>query len=132
MPPKSATDNVRKICGCVKWKTCTHPWYLDYQRNKAGCRRTSTKLIGDHPADFTAAKDAARRAIIALSEGRDPRGLVPQDDPTLQQMLEAYTAERPAYDRWQLPKLLATEVLSPTGLRPIGKWRLSTIATPST
>jgi hypothetical protein len=28
MPRKSRTENVRKICGCAKWKTCAHPWYL--------------------------------------------------------------------------------------------------------
>ena len=25
MPRKSQTENVRKICGCAKWKTCAHP-----------------------------------------------------------------------------------------------------------
>ena len=28
MPRKSRTENVRKICGCVKWKDCAHPWYV--------------------------------------------------------------------------------------------------------
>jgi len=127
MPPKSSTENVRKICGCVKWKTCTHPWYLDYTRDNLRFRDNLDRLTGRHAEDFAAAKDEARRAITAKLEGLDPRGLVPQDDPTLAEMLTAYTAERPAYDRWQLPKLLATDVLSSTGVRPIGQWRLSTI-----
>ena len=39
MPRKSETENVRKRCEHYphgKWKTCSHPWYLDYQRNKGG------------------------------------------------------------------------------------------------
>ena len=43
MPRQSQTENVRKICGCVKWKTCAHPWYLDYQRDKVRYRDDSRR-----------------------------------------------------------------------------------------
>ncbi len=127
MPFKSSTDNVRKRCDCVKWKTCADPWYLDYQKDGVRFRDNLDKLTGRHADDFATAKDEARRAIIAKLEARDPKGLVPQDDPTLAEMLAAYTAERPAYDQYQVPKLLAVDVLSPSGPRPMGKWRISTI-----
>jgi integrase len=129
MPPRSSTDNVRKICTCVKWKTCSHPWYLDYQREGVRYRDNLDKLIGRHAKDFNAAKDEARRAIIAKQEGRDPRGLVPADDPTLEQMLTQYVTERPRRDRWQVPKLLSVPVPSPDGRPRFGDWRLSAITT---
>ena len=55
MPRKSRSDNVRKICKCAKWKTCAHPWYLDYQRDKVRYRDNLDKLTGNWPF----AKDAA-------------------------------------------------------------------------
>ncbi len=94
MPRQSRTDNVRKLCGCAKWKTCAHPWYLDYQRDKVRLRDNLDKLTGRHAADFAEAKDEARRAIIAKLEGRDPRGLVPSDDPTIAALLEELDREK--------------------------------------
>src|SRR5687767_10009820 len=104
MPRKSATDNVRKLCACAKWKTCAHPWYLDYQRDNVRYRDNLDKLIGRHAADFTRAKDEARRAIVAKLEGRDPAGLVPADDPTLAELLAEYAREKPQRERWQVAR----------------------------
>ena len=73
MPRKSETDNVRKICGCATWKTCTHPWYLDFQQRGVRHRENLDLLIGRHAIDFTEAKDEARRAIVARLDGYDPR-----------------------------------------------------------
>jgi integrase len=127
MPRKSKTENVRKICGCAKWKTCAHPWYLDYQREKTRYRDNLDKLIGRHCKDFAEAKDEARRAIVAKLEGRDPKGLVPADDPTVGELLDAFDAERPRQDRWQVGRIKATEVPTPDGIRPIGRVRASTL-----
>jgi integrase len=129
MPRKSRSENVRKICGCVKWKQCTHPWYLDYQRDNVRFRDNLDLLIDRHAADFTDAKDEAQRAIRAKLDGRDPRGLLPTDDVTLAQVLEAYDKERPRVDRWQVGRILATPVPAPGGLRPFGAWRASAITT---
>ena len=96
MPRKSQTDNVRKLCGCAKWKTCAHPWYLDYQRDRVRYRDNLDKLIGRHAARLHRAKDEARRAIVAKLDGRDPKGLVPADDPTLAQLLDEYDRGTPA------------------------------------
>lgn len=127
MPRKSRTENVRKLCDCAKWKTCAHPWYLDYQRDKVRYRDNLDKLIGRHPKDFADAKDEARRAIVAKLEGRDPAGLVPQDDPTLGQLLTEFNRERPRLDRWQIPRIEATKIPTPDGLRPFGSVRASSI-----
>lgn len=129
MPPKSATDNVRKICNCVKWKTCKHPWYLDEQRDGVRYRDNLDKLLDRHADTFQEAKDEARRAIQAKVDGRDPRGLLPADDPTLAELLARFDSEKPRSDRWQIGKILKTEVRSATGPRAFGKWRLSAIAT---
>ena len=43
MPRKSRTDNVKKICGCVKWKECAHPWYVDYREGKEIGRRQGAR-----------------------------------------------------------------------------------------
>src|SRR5580765_3233174 len=127
MPRKSRTSNVRKLCGCVKWQTCQHPWYLDYQRKKVRFRDNLDKLIERHAKDFTDAKAEARRAIVAKLDGRDPRGLVPSDDPTLAQLLAQFDKERPRHDRWQIGRIVATEVPSPDGPRRFGEWRASAI-----
>jgi integrase len=138
MPRKSQTDNVRKICGCVKWKSCTHPWYLDFQRGKdergrpVRWRDNLDNLIGRHCVDFTEAKDAPRRAINAKLEGRNPAGLLPADDPTLSDLLEAYNRERPGAPgrrRWQIPKIASIELPAPGGMRRFGDWRASAITT---
>jgi integrase len=125
MPRKSATDHVRKICGCTQWKTCAHPWYLDFQRKHVRYRGNLDRLIDRHAPDFTAAVDEARRAIVAKLEGRDPKGLIPEDDPTLTQVLTDYLIERPRLDRWQPQRILRTVV----GGLPFGTWRLGAITT---
>jgi hypothetical protein len=113
MPRKSLTDNVRKICGCAKWKTCSHPWYLDDQRDKVRYRDNLDLLIGRHAVDFTEANDKARRAIVAKLEGRDPKGLLPSDDPTLAQLLAEYLRERPRRDGYQAGVITKTSAPSP-------------------
>jgi integrase len=131
MPKQSGTDNVRKRCGCVKWKSCRHPWYLDYQQANLRFRENLDKLIGRHAADFVEAKDEARRAIVAKLEGRDPCGLLPADDPTVAQIVEAFDREKPRADRWQVGRILRTELHGPDGLRRLGDWRASGV-TPDT
>jgi hypothetical protein len=123
MPRQSRTENVRKLCDCAKWKTCTHPWYLDYQRDKVRYRGNLDRLTGRHANEYAEAKDDARRAILAKLEGRDPKGLVPSDDPTLARLLEAFDTERPRHDRWQIGRVTATVVAG----RRFGDWRISTI-----
>src|SRR3954470_22418648 len=133
MPPKSQTGNVRKVCGCVGWKSCTHAWYLNFQRDGVRYRDNLDLLIGRHPVDFIAAKDEARRAIVAKLEGRDPKGLVPSDDPTLGELLAEYDKEKPRQDRWQIGRIVNTELPAPDGgiRRKFGTWRASLI-TPDT
>jgi len=104
MARQSKTDNVRKICGCAKWKTCAHPWYVWYSEGKelgAGgqvraksLRRKLSLLVGREPKDFADAKTEARRAIVAWKDGRDARDLIPGDAPTVAMLLEGY-GERP-------------------------------------
>jgi integrase len=125
MPRKSLTDNVRKVCGCAKWKTCTHPWYLDYQRDKVRYRDNLDLLIGRHAVDYTEAKDEARRAIVAKLEGRDPKGLVPADDPTIRQLLDSYLGERPRKDTYQAKVIVRTAVSG----QVFGDLRISTVTT---
>ena len=122
MPRKSRTENVRKLCPCAKWKTCAHPWYLDYQRDNVRYRDNLDKLIGRHAVSFTEAKDEARRAIVAKLNGRDPKGILPADDPTLAELLAEYDREKPRGDRWQVGKIEATELPGPNGghARPLG------------
>jgi integrase len=129
MPRKSRTENVRKLCQCAKWKTCTHAWYLDYQRDNVRYRDNLDKLTGRHAEDFVAAKDEARRAIVAKLSGCDPKGILPADDPTLAQLLTEYEREKPRRDRWQVGKILSTELPGPDGgrVRPFGTWRASAI-----
>src|ERR1700730_4163862 len=137
MPRHSATDNVRKICGCVKWKTCAHPWHVDYRDGKEvvdgkvrvrGLRCSLDKLIGRHALDFAEAKAETKRAIVAWSENRSAGDLLPSDDPTLAQLLAEYEKEKPIGNRWQVGRILATELPSPDGARRFGDWRASAIA----
>ena len=74
MPRKSRTDNVRKRCGCAKWKTCAHAWYLDYQRDKDRFRENLDNLIGRHPTSFTEARldSASLDSAIERRRGRRP------------------------------------------------------------
>ena len=127
MPRQSETENVRKRCGCVKWKTCRHPWYLDYQRGTVRHRLNLDKLTGRHAVDFAEAKDEARRAILAKLNGHDPKGLVPSDDPSLAVLLTEYDREKPRRDRWQVGRIIKTDLPSPSGLRRFGDWRVSMI-----
>ena len=123
MPRKSQTDNVRKRCGCKQWKTCAHPWYVDYQQGKDRYRENLDNLTGRHAPDFQAAKDEARRAIVAKQDGRDPKGLVPSDDPTVAQLLEEYDREKPRHDRWQIGRIVAIKVAG----RDLGQWRATDV-----
>src|SRR5688572_16537487 len=127
MPRTSKTDNVRKICGCAKWKTCTHPWYVWYREGKElgrggqvkerGLRQRLGPLVGREPVDYADAVNEARRAILAWQSGRDPKQVQPADEPTLAALLEAFDKERPRQDRWQIGRILATEVPTPDGMR---------------
>jgi len=104
MPRQSETGNVKKICGCAGWKTCAHPWYVDYREGKEigpdgkvrerGLRKRLAPLVGREPVDFADAKAEARRAIVAWQDGLDARGLLPTDRKTLKQILDAY-GQRP-------------------------------------
>jgi len=126
MARSSRSANVRKRCPCESWKTCAHPWYLDFQRKGyPRFRDNLDQLIGFHPRDFRHAADEARRAITAKLDGRDPAALLPGDDPTLGQLLEDYLRERPRVDTWQAPRIARTPVQG----RPFGEWRLSLITT---
>jgi integrase len=125
MPRQSTTANVRKRCICVKWKLCGHPWYLDWQQDNVRRRRNLDALIGHHAADYGEAKVEAQRAIVALLDGRDPKDLIPEDEPTLAELLASYLHERPRVDRWQPNRIAKTVV----GGKAFGTWRITTITT---
>ena len=129
MPRHSRTEHVRKRCDCgrKKWSDCTHPWYLDYGRDKVRYRENLDTLIGRHAADFATAKDEARRAIVAKLEGRDPKGLVPSDDPTIAQLLAEYDREKPRQDRWQIGRIIRVEISTVEGMRKLGAVRASSV-----
>jgi integrase len=132
MPRTTKTANLRKVCGCVKWKACTHPWYLDHQRKGKRLRVNLDKLLGRHPADYVAAVDDGRRALAALLAGHNPAGIVPADNPTLGQILDEYGRRTPRVARWEIPRLKRTPVASAAGVaRRFGDWPVSTI-TPDT
>lgn len=135
MPRQSRTDNVKKICGCAKWKECAHPWYVDYREGKEtdatgksrerGLRRKLALLVGREPVDFADAKAEARRAIVAWKDGRDARELLAMDEPTLEAVLDAY-GQRPngaPLDRYQRGRIVRTVV----NARPFGSWRVAQI-----
>jgi integrase len=135
MARKSDTDNVRKICGCAKWKECAHPWFIFYREGKEigptgkvrerGLRQKLAPLVGREPVDYADAKAEARRAIVAWKDGRDARQLLPDDAPSLAAVLEAY-GQRPggaAIDKYQRKQIVKTVV---TG-RPFGEWRAAEI-----
>jgi integrase len=135
MPRQSHTEHVRKRCACYRkrktsaaWKTCAHPWFLDYQREKNRFRDNLDLLTGRHAEDFATAKDEARRAISAKLDGLDPKGLVPTDDPTVTELLAAYEQEKPQRDRAQVQRILRTALPSREGgPRPLSAWRVSTV-----
>lgn len=69
MPRVSRSNNVRKICRCIRWKTCGHPWYIDYQVGNTRYRPNLDKLTGRHAQSFAKAKVLAKSAILSwLSE----------------------------------------------------------------
>ncbi len=81
MPRTSRTDNVRKICTCVRWKTCAHPWYLDYQRENVRYRDNLDKLVGyvsdtSRPERFhtPAVVEMQRRQSVAVREFNEQSG----------------------------------------------------------
>jgi hypothetical protein len=135
MARQSKTDNVRKICGCAKWKECAHPWYVWYREGKElvdgkvrerGLRQKRATLVGREPKDYADAKAEARRAIVAWKDGRDARSVLPCDAPTLEMVLDDY-GKRPngsPIDRFQRGPILKTIVNS----RPFGEWRAAEIA----
>lgn len=118
----SKTQNVRKRCSCTKWKECSHPWYIRHKdKTRGALRGRLVDLVGREPLDFSDATAEARRAIVAWTDGRDARALVPGDAPTVTQLLEAY-AERPhgsTPDPYQQGLILRTKVHG----RPFGDWR---------
>ena len=92
MAQPGKTGHVKKVCGCVKWKDCAHPWYVDYREGKEtgaggkvrerGLQCQLAPLVGREPGDFADAKMEARRAIAAWKDGRDARELLAGDAPT--------------------------------------------------
>lgn len=134
MARQSETGNVKKICGCAKWKECAHPWYVWYREGKelhdgkVRARRLRCKLavlVGREPKDFADAKAEARRAIVAWKDGCDARDLLPGDTPTLATVLDAY-GERPGgapIDRFRRGPMVTTVVNG----RPFGEWRAADI-----
>lgn len=124
MARPSKTDHVKKICGCAKWKECTHPWYVFYREGEgkggAVLRKKLAPLVGREPVDFADAKAEARRAIVAWKDGRDARELLPGDAPTLAAVLDAY-GQRPngaSIDRFQRGPIVTTKVNG----RALGEW----------
>lgn len=135
MPRKSATDNVRKICGCKQWKTCAHPWYVDFKADKYHPRRPSERyrknLVaiahqqGRTISTLREAQDEARRAITAWLDCRDARHLQPSDRPTLATVLKTYR-QRPnagAGEAVQVKPIISTVVQG----QPLGDWRADAI-----
>ena len=125
MARPSRTDHVKKICGCAKWKECTHAWYVDYREGSGketrALRCKLEPLVGREPVDFGDAKAEARRAIIAWKDGRDARELLPGDSPTIAAVLEAY-GQRPdgsPIDKYQRGRIEKTVVNG----RAFGEWR---------
>ena len=135
MARRSATENVRKICGCVRWKECRHPWYVWYREGKElgpdgrprerALRKKLAELVGREPADYVDAKAEARRAIVAWQDGRDARTLLPGDAPTVRAVLDHY-GQRPngaPLDRYQVATIARTVVNG----RPLGEWRAAAV-----
>jgi integrase len=131
MARHSDTGNVKKICGCVKWKECAHPWYVDFQEGKEvvdgkmrhrALRKKLGPLVGREPLDFADAKAEARRAIVAWKDGRDATALLPGDVVTLATLLEKY-GERPggaSRDSGPIVKAIVNG-------RKLGEWRADVI-----
>jgi hypothetical protein len=135
MARQSQTGNVRKICGCAKWKACAHPWYVWYREGKElgpdgqvrerALRCKLAPLVGREPVDYADAKDEARRAIVAWKEGRDARDLLPMDAPTVTAILDGYGSRLNGspIDRFQRGRIIRTVV----NARPFGEWRAAAV-----
>lgn len=117
----SKSGNLRKFCGCAGWKTCAHPWFLDFRPERGRrVRRNLDTIAGEH-LDFKRAKQEAQRAMVVIRDRRDPCELQREDEPTLEQILEKY-GERPngaPLDRFQRGRIVKTAVNG----RPFGDWR---------
>src|SRR5262245_7332485 len=128
MPRSSVTNNVRKRCACEYWTTCAHPWHLHFQDRKTRYRENLDDLIGFHPRTLSEAQTEARRAIVAKQEHRDPRDVLPSDDPTLADLFRQYAREHGApRDPWQVKRILAIELRGGDGLRRFGTWRATAV-----
>ena len=93
---------------------------------RRGYRDNLDKLTGRHAEDYTEAKDEARRAIVAKLEGRDPKGLVPSDDPTLAQLLRGVRPGETA-TAGTAGRSAASWRRRSAGSRPFGQWRASDV-----
>jgi hypothetical protein len=134
MARQSDTGHVRKICGCAKWKECTHSWYVSYREGKEigptgkvrerGLRCKLSMLVGREPTDFADAKAEARRAIVAWKDGKDARELLPMDAPTPATVLDAY-GQRPGGSPL-VPYRRGPIVNAIVNGRKLGEWRART------
>ncbi len=135
MARQSKHDHVHKICSCTKWKDCKHPWYVNYfEGREAGpdgkIRRRSLRkrlsfLVGREPKDFADAKNEARRAILAWQTGRDAADLLPDDAPTLAELLQAYGKRQnvPPTEKYQIKPIVQAVVSG----RPFGEHRAAAV-----
>jgi integrase len=123
---RSETGNVKKICSCVKWKECAHPWYVDYQEGKEvvdgkvrrrALRKLLAPLVGREPKDFADAKAEAQRAIVAWRDGLVATQLIPGDTPTVAALLAGY-AERPGGAARDTAPIERVKING----RPFGEW----------
>jgi integrase len=126
---QSKNEYVKKICGCVKWKDCAHPWYVDYRQGegKGGrvLRKKLSPLVGREPTDFIDAKAEARRAIVAWKDGRNAADLLPMDRPTLASLLDSYRQRPDASpsEKYQVRPIVDAVVSG----RPFGEWHADEI-----
>jgi len=138
MPRQSKHDHVKKICACTKWKECKHPWYVHYREGKEigpngkprerGLRCRLQPLVGREPKDFADAKAEARRAIIAWQTGRDAADVLPEDAPTLAQVLRSYSQRQnvPPTEKYQIRPIVDAVVQG----RPFGEHKAAAVTRP--
>lgn len=129
---RSTTGHLRKLCGCSKWKECTHQWYVDYKAPKdhpnrpdERLRRNLEALTGRKAADFAEAQEEARRAIVAWLDKRDARKLQPADRPTLAKVLDEYVGRPGAAANDALQVKVITHAV--VGGRLFGQWHAADI-----
>src|SRR5437879_2153745 len=122
MSHHSTTGNVTKFCGCVKWKECAHPWYVDFQEGQHRYRRSLDALLERHPVDFAEARAEARRAIVTW-RGR----LLPGDRPTLGELMTDYGRREgaPAAEKYHVDVITRARVDG----RTFGAWCAADITT---